>query len=1091
MSIESDIDPTQVQHTVDAVPSPDVPSQALEQSSVLPLKELMAAFHDAEPRVGRFVLETEIGKSTHAVTYRAQDPILKRTVAVKICQPETMTSPEIISQFQRETTAAAELLHPNIAPIFDSGCDCGRYYVASAYVWGNTLQQRLGSGLMPLPEVVAVVRKLAEALHHAHQQGVVHRDIRPAKVMLRENGEPVILDFGFAAREDWARISPEGQMLSTPMYLAPEHWEGKPGAASDQYSLGCVLYELLTAKTIFPDDAQPLAWYARHTKEQPLSPLVHRPDLPADLVAICMKCLAKNPAERYSNCQALADDLRRWTEDEPVAARQTSIVEQCTRTFRKNRNLCTVVLAVFLVLLSGVLLAGWLARLALGETDLAKTQAKASEAARLTATTEKNRAEAAEKEAKHHSQRAENEARHARAEATSATFQQRRAEGSLHALQLESALSALRSQQDQTASELLQRPLTPLHSSLEQRFVADWLQRRSPARTISEVAEVRAVAVSREGDKILVGDASNMVSIYELATGEVKGQYLGHRDPIRAVAFRPGGKHVASASGDKTVKVWDIATGRLISSILSRNTGPVECVAFSVDGKRLFLAGFDKTVIQTDPDTARDIRYYVGHTATVTGIAVHPDGKRVITCSKDRTVKIWDIEQGTLIQSITGHVETINAVALSPNGKTIISVGGSTNQPGEICLWDMETGREVLRWRGHNSDVTSVSFSVDGKQIFTSSRDGSLRTWDASTGDETLRVQGHKNAAHGIVAHPNGQQMISVGADRQVKVWNCNSELAARTYASHRQKVECVAIHPDSRHVASASKEGIHIRETFSGREGSVLKGHKAAVTALVYAPEGRHLVSGSADATIRVWSTSDWSSKVLLGHARTVGAVAFSPDGTRFVSVGHDGCVFVWDTKSGERLFPMTGHTAAVKCVAISRDGRKVVTGGADKTIRVWDASNGKELLCVKGHTMEVNSVTFVNGGERIASASDDRTLRIWNANTGEEVQQLKGHTDLVHALIAHPDDRSLISASFDKTIRLWDANLGVEKLTLTGHSDRVTCLSLSKDGNRLVSGSSDWTVKLWTATPIQPKSGPSAVAETRERIHLEPVPK
>src|SRR5262249_55206637 len=244
---------------------------------------------------------------------------------------EHMAGPRRVERFLREARAAANLMHPHVVAVFDSGQDGANYYIASAFVPGRTLAEALGErggkgrGVRP---AAARVRKLAEALGYAHAQGVVHRDVKPGNVMLRQDGEPLLMDFGLAARADEAeKLTVAGQFMGTPEYTAPEQWRGQASASSDQYGLGCLLYELLTGRTPF-SGASAEHYLMLHTQVQPTSPRRHRPEVPRDLETICLKCLEKEPGRRYADCQALADDLRRWLDGEPIAARRAGPLER-------------------------------------------------------------------------------------------------------------------------------------------------------------------------------------------------------------------------------------------------------------------------------------------------------------------------------------------------------------------------------------------------------------------------------------------------------------------------------------------------------------------------------------------------------------------------------------------------------------------------------------------------------------------------------------------------------------------------------------------------------------------------------------------
>jgi tetratricopeptide (TPR) repeat protein len=320
--------------------------------------ERPAAANPGRPqRVGRFEVRQRLGAGAFAAVYQAYDPHLDREVALKVPHPGSLEGPKRVERFLREAKAAANLRHPHIVPLFESGRDGDAYYIVSAFIQGTTLADALGEGDAMKPARAAkVVRALAEALAYAHEQGIVHRDVKPANVMLDANGQPFLMDFGLASRKDnESKLTNEGAVLGTPSYMAPEQASGKSGAAgpaADQYSLGCVLFELLTGQT--PFDGTPEAQLFQHVRTEAVSPRKLRPEVPLDLAAVCLKCLEKEPARRYSDCNSLAEDLRRFLASEPTAARPLGLVAWAGRLARRNPLIAALAAGIVVVLAAGV-----------------------------------------------------------------------------------------------------------------------------------------------------------------------------------------------------------------------------------------------------------------------------------------------------------------------------------------------------------------------------------------------------------------------------------------------------------------------------------------------------------------------------------------------------------------------------------------------------------------------------------------------------------------------------------------------------------------------------------------------------------------
>ncbi|QEH35280.1 Serine/threonine-protein kinase PrkC [Aquisphaera giovannonii] len=278
----------------------------------------------AVPRLGRFELIEVLGEGHHATVHRAFDPLLRRQVALKLPREEVAPSSRGVDRFLAEARVLARLRHPRIVPIYEAGREGDRPYIAMALVEGQSLAERMAAGPVPFATAAAVVAELAEALAHAHDRGIVHRDVKPANVRIDREGQVYLMDFGIAYHPESGEVPlPPGRILGTPAYLAPEQARGgQDGAlpASDQYSLGAVLYELLCGRPPFHGPPTYVLFHAIH--HQPPSARTVAPEVPRALASICQKAMAKRPERRYPSCRALAADLRRWIGGGPPPPRR-------------------------------------------------------------------------------------------------------------------------------------------------------------------------------------------------------------------------------------------------------------------------------------------------------------------------------------------------------------------------------------------------------------------------------------------------------------------------------------------------------------------------------------------------------------------------------------------------------------------------------------------------------------------------------------------------------------------------------------------------------------------------------------------------
>ncbi|MBE9215402.1 CHAT domain-containing protein [Plectonema cf. radiosum LEGE 06105] len=535
----------------------------------------------------------------------------------------------------------------------------------------------------------------------------------------------------------------------------------------------------------------------------------------------------------------------------------------------------------------------------------------------------------------------------------------------------------------------------------------------------------------------------------------------GHTSFVGSVSFSPDGKTLASASGDKTVKLWDINTSREIKT-LKGHIYSVNSVSFSSDGKTLASASQDSTVKLWDINSGRELKTLIGHTDPVYSVSFSPDGKTLASASLDSTVKLWDVNSGREIKTLKGHnIYSVNSVSFSPDGKTLASAPGDKT----VKLWDVNSGRELKTLKGHTFPVNSVSFSPDGKTFASASGDKTVKLWDVNSGRELKTLKGHTSSVRSVSFSPDGKTIASVSWDEAVKLWDINSGREIKTLKGHTSSVNSVSFSPDGKTIASASDDGtVKLWDINSGREITILKGHKFYVESVSFSPDGKTIASASDDRTVKLWDINTGREiKTLKGHTSSVNSVSFSPDGKTLASVSVDSTVKLWDINSGREIKTLIGHTSSVTSVSFSPDGKTLASASLDKTVKLWDINTGREIKTLIGHTSSVTSVSFTPDGKTLASVSVDSTVKLWDINSGRELKTLKGRISSVRSVSFSPDGKTLASASGDKTVKLWDVNSGRELKTLIGHTESVLSVSFSLDGKTLASASADKTVKLW----------------------------
>ncbi|XXT24586.1 TIR domain-containing protein [Sorangium sp. So ce429] len=431
----------------------------------------------------------------------------------------------------------------------------------------------------------------------------------------------------------------------------------------------------------------------------------------------------------------------------------------------------------------------------------------------------------------------------------------------------------------------------------------------------------------------------------------------GHSDWVRSCAISPDGQRIISASHDSTLKVWDLATGRLLSTLEGHSDRVTAC-AISPDGQRIVSASSGRTLKVWDLATGRLLFTIDAHSGWVTACAISPDGQRIVSASRDHTLKVWDLATGRLLSTLEGHSDRVNACAISPDGQRIVSASNDRT----LKVWDLATGRLLSTLEGHSDRVAACAISPDGKRIVSASHDRTLKVWDLATGKLLSTLKGHPGRVAACAISPDGQRIVSASRDRTLKVW----DLA-------------------------------------TGELLSTLEGHSGWVAACATSPDGQRIVSASHDSTLKVWDLATGRLLSTLDvHSGWVAACAISPDGQRIVSASHDSTLKVWDLATSRLLSTLQGHSGWVAACAISPDGQRIVSASHDSALKVWDLATGRLLYTLQGHSGWVNACALSADGQRIVSASHDRTLKIWDSSTGECLDTARGTSPFVSVTVS-----------------------------------------------------------------------------------------
>ncbi len=1003
---------------------------------------------DGQPKrvryFGDYELVKEIARGGMGVVYKARQSSLNRTVALKMILAGDFSSPAMVERFQTEAEAAARLEHPNIVPIYEIGEHEGQHYFSMRFVEGGTLTRALAKQKFSSRQASELLIKVARAVHHAHQRGIIHRDLKPGNILLDADGEPHVADFGLAKLlEHDSALTQSATVLGTPAYMAPEQAHGQMKQATtavDIYSLGAILYELLTGRPPFVGRSA-LEVLVQVREREPANPQSLHPDLSRDLAVICLKCLEKDPTRRYGSAEALAEELQRWLNREPIQARRATVPERVWKWAQRKPVVAGLVVALHLAVLTG--LVGILLQTRRANLEAGNTRA---------------------------------ESKRAESELWNANFNEARA------LRIAGG-SGARVQSSALLQKLIQRPgLTEAQIlNLREEAIAQLalVDIALPANWMTNRSDVWWTWDSSL-DRYVRDAGSNAVELCAFPSQQVLATFSGPPNAtFDQAAFSPDnqflGVRFSNATGE--VRVWKIATQELILRTVCRKIDFVRHLRFSPDSRTLALLTPGGVTVQALASDTPRRPLQAGR--PVTRLEFSPDSKRmaVVHANPRNAVEIWDVASGEILCSFNPSFNPLE-IAWHPAGSHLL-LGGEL---GRMEMRTLSRGRptdctgEPVSFSGHAAAIVSVMFTPDGSTALTYSHDHSSILWDFVSHRPLLReqrmvLQGISSVGdrlHGIRGVPNAECVATLLPRNSYRTmaWSGKARPTQGVWTSPDGRLGVV----NSEATVPKTEGDCVLWDFVQGTEVARVKGVWAQFSA-----DSRTLFTFErfAENCVRRYDVSaetlanppaEWSQGSLVyrgGPGEEVNTGAMAAD-ERTLVIAATGAVIFLDTLGQQ---PTRKWKKPAHVVALSPDGKWVATMKHREPSALRAAHNGEAVLRLEKYS-------------QVKFSPDSRWMGVVTA------QALKVY-ELASLRLAYPPiamesgiaitptlefsrDNKMFAVAYNRThVRLYETATGRVLATLSppnlGLIVGNTALRFSPDGQWLLAAKDDGETVAW----------------------------
>jgi serine/threonine protein kinase/WD40 repeat protein len=1021
--------------------------------------------------LGDYSLVRVAGRGGMGIVYEAEQASLKRRVALKVLPFASVLDPLRLKRFENEVQAAALLNHPHIVPIYGVGEDRGIHFFSMKWIDGPSLadviyqmkSRELGSmtvtgsartdsgpqGTQPsslasctshrtqsyVRSAAQVIADVAEALDHAHRQGIVHRDIKPGNLLMDSRGHIWITDFGLVRMENDATLTATGDLIGTLRYMSPEQAEGSRDIIDhrcDIYSLGATLYELLTLQPIFPEERREKLLRQVLTQE-PTQPRSVEPSIPIDLETILIKSLAKRPEDRYATAQAMADDLRCWLEHRPITARRPSLADRTSKWMLRNQR------AVFAGMMGMTLMLVTLS-IAIGliweeqrKTSEALAQAEEREKARIQA---EAKALAAERQEHRESYRRMLQS----LEYLQASQQFHQVTKTLHAIKASKMEDAMR--------------------GLEWRM--HWYQFvHSPYRVYSEYDKaIDRVESSADGRRIATL-TERSVRVWDSATGEMLAEIHDPESRIQEIHLSPDGGELLTAALNR-LRVWDLATGEPIGDLTGLELS-IPDVHLYQDEKRIAASEFLGRSLLIDSESLKIIAEKKTHdypgdpNLTLVWDPTHP---RVAALKTKCGFFVADFErEGRHVTPYEGPPLLRGAFVPGEEKLVVIDTEG-------LVTWrSIETGVVHRKLSLPTENLLSADFDSDLKYCVTVDPRGNVALYSLLDGQCLfMRESAQTNTVRWL---GTTRRIALVGSSGMIAVWEPFSQIPPDPIG-HEAETWSVVYSPDGKWLASGGDDhAVKLSLVSDPATQRILSGHEALVAAVAFSPDGKTLASASYDGTVRLWSVEDGNCiRTLNQHSKRVCALRFNHDGSRLAAGGDD--LIVWDPRQGTVVQNFDARRRGrVHQMTFTKDEKYLIVAVSNFTnsIELWDLSKG--AIVRKFDTVtECCALDVSNDGKLLIAGDVQGNVTFFRFPEGQPLKTLSPHIGYVRAVRLSHDQTRLLTAGDDGNVMAWDMESQTPLCNLGTMESAVYSLDIAPGDSEIAVGCYDGSIHVMRTT-------------------------